>query len=471
MAATFISYRREDSAGYAGRLHESLERRLGSAHVFRDVDTLRPGQDYVQAIDQRLAACRVLLVVIGREWLDARRGSGGRRLDEPYDLVRLEIMAGLARPDVLVVPVLVEGASMPDASALPESIRPLARRHAATVRDETWDVDVERLVAIIDSAAPPSPAVAAHVPDLWRLTKARPWLPILALLVVAAGLASLLLRNEGTAPQPSLEPGTTTGSVASAALPTPAGYAIDIPRVAEAAFGTLTYTVVSGNVVSRGDSNELRLRTRLSNSGRSDQHLEDRSFRLAAADGVAAPTGGLNELVPGHSLRYGIVTFRLSQRTTRAVLHILHRDALAEIPLDLTPTGRPAGDEQADVPDSLSQALVQKVTDDQQALFDGPQVVVTLVRASSRRFANALRLSLSIRISNRGRTPIASGQVVVRAAAGDLATPPLEMPNQVIDTMETISPTLVFDLPPSTTQAIVRTSFSDQVTELPLTLH
>ena len=473
MAATFISYRREDSAGYAGRLHESLERRLGSTHVFRDVDTLRPGQDYVKAIEQKLAACRVMLVVIGREWLDARRVAGGRRLDEPYDLVRLEITAGLARPDVLVVPVLVEGASMPDASELPESIRPLARRHAASVRDETWDADVDRLVAIINDAAPPSPVVASTVPGLLRLTKARPWLPIVALLVFAAALASVLLRNEGTAPRPSLEPGPTTGSVASPALSTSAfaAYAIDIPRVAEAAFGSLIYTVVSGNVVSRGDSNELRLRTRLSNSGRSDENLEDRSFRLVAGGGVGVPTGGLNELVPGNSLRYGIVTFRVSPRTARAVLHILHRDALAEIPLDLTPTGRPAGDEQADVPDSLSQALVQKVADDQKSLFDGQEVAVTLVRASTRRFANALRLNLSVRISNRGRSPIASGQVVVRVAAGDLVTTPLEMPNQVIETMETISPTLVFDLPPATAKAAVRTSFSDQVTEVPLTLN
>jgi hypothetical protein len=473
MAATFISYRREDSAGYAGRLHESLERRLGAAQVFRDVDTLRPGQDYVKAIEQRLAACRVMLVIIGREWLDARAASGGRRLDEPYDLVRLEIAAGLARPDVLVVPVLVEGASMPDAAALPESIRPLARRHAATVRDETWDADIDRLIAIIDEAAAPSSAAAAAVPRLWRMSKARPWLPMLALLVAAAALASILLRNRGTDQGPTLEPGTTTRSFASPALSTPAfaAYAIDVPRVAEAAFGSLIYTVVAGNVVSRGDANELRLRMRLSNSGRSDETLEDRSFRLAAGDGVAPPTGGLHDPVPRNSLRYGIVTFRLSPRTTRAVLHILYRGALAEIPLDLTPTGRPAGDEQADVPDSLSQALVQNVADDEKALFDGPQVAVTLARASSRRFANALRLNLSVRIANRGRSPIASGQVVVRVAAGDLVTTPLEMPNQVIATMETISATLVFDLPPSTTQAVIRTSFNEQVRDVPVTLN
>ncbi|HVQ41247.1 MAG TPA: toll/interleukin-1 receptor domain-containing protein, partial [Vicinamibacterales bacterium] len=105
MAGTFISYRRDDAAGYAGRLHESLERRLGG-QLFRDVDTLQPGQDFVKAIEARLAVCKVMLVIIGREWLDARNAAGARRLDDPFDFVRLETAAGLSRADVLVVPVL-----------------------------------------------------------------------------------------------------------------------------------------------------------------------------------------------------------------------------------------------------------------------------------------------------------------------------------------------------------------------------
>src|SRR5688572_27883373 len=128
MPGTFISYRREDAAGYAGRLRESLERRLGQSRVFRDVDTLRPRKGYVQEIEARLTDCRVMLTVIGREWAGARDMTGSRRLDEPYDFVRLEIAAALARPNVLVVPVLVEGAAMPAATELPENIRPLARR-------------------------------------------------------------------------------------------------------------------------------------------------------------------------------------------------------------------------------------------------------------------------------------------------------------------------------------------------------
>ena len=78
MRSVFISYRREDSAGYAGRLHESLERRFGVGQVFRDVDTIEPGQDFVRAIETRLGECRVFLALIGRGWLDARDSAGRR---------------------------------------------------------------------------------------------------------------------------------------------------------------------------------------------------------------------------------------------------------------------------------------------------------------------------------------------------------------------------------------------------------
>src|SRR5512145_1595281 len=109
MATTFISYRRDDAAGYAGRLHEALEDRLGKNEVFRDVDTLEPGRDFIDAIEHRLRECRVFLALIGREWLDSRDSAGRRRLDQPHDFVRLEITTALARTDVLVIPVLIEG--------------------------------------------------------------------------------------------------------------------------------------------------------------------------------------------------------------------------------------------------------------------------------------------------------------------------------------------------------------------------
>ena len=96
-----------------------------------------------------LCGCRACVAMIGRTWLDARDETGRRRLDQPDDYVRLEIAAALDRPGVLVVPALVGGARMPDAQDLPASIQALGRRQAITIRDETWESDVDRLANII----------------------------------------------------------------------------------------------------------------------------------------------------------------------------------------------------------------------------------------------------------------------------------------------------------------------------------
>ncbi len=150
MSQIFISYRREDSAGYAGRLRESLERRLGRGAVFRDVDALEPGQDFVDIIGIRLRDANACLVLIGREWLDAEDASGRRRLEQQNDYVRLEIATALAQPHMRVVPVLVEGSRMPSTEELPETIQALARRQAVSLRDESWDTDVKRFVTALD---------------------------------------------------------------------------------------------------------------------------------------------------------------------------------------------------------------------------------------------------------------------------------------------------------------------------------
>src|SRR5215813_2176606 len=149
MAGIFISYRRGDASGYAGRLRESLDRRLGPGHVFRDADAIEPGQDFAQVIETRIGDCSALLALIGQEWLNATDAAGRRRLDLQGDFVALEIAGALKRPDVLVVPVLLDGARMPAADDLPEPVRAMAHRQAVTLRDETWDEDVRRLAAVL----------------------------------------------------------------------------------------------------------------------------------------------------------------------------------------------------------------------------------------------------------------------------------------------------------------------------------
>jgi hypothetical protein len=144
----FISYRRGDSSAHAGRLADRLVAEFGEDGVFMDVDTIEPGADFVDYIDDAVGSCDVLIALIGDEWLECHDDVGERRLDDPEDFVRLEVAAGLER-DIRVVPVLVEGAVMPRAHELPEPLRRLARRNALEITDTRWRHDVGRLVETI----------------------------------------------------------------------------------------------------------------------------------------------------------------------------------------------------------------------------------------------------------------------------------------------------------------------------------
>jgi hypothetical protein len=145
----FISYRRGETTIYAGRLYDGLAARLGEEQVFMDLDALEPGVDFVERIEREVGACDVLIALIGRDWLDARDEQGQRRLDDPQDWVRLEVTAGLDR-DILVIPLLVQGAVMPRADQLPDDLARLARRNALELGDMRWRYDFARLVEVVE---------------------------------------------------------------------------------------------------------------------------------------------------------------------------------------------------------------------------------------------------------------------------------------------------------------------------------
>lgn len=153
MSAIFISYRRDDQPGVAGRLADALVSAFGADSVFRDIEDIQPGEDFAVTIQSQLGAVGVMLVLIGPAWLTAHRSSV-RRIDEPGDFVRLEIEAGLqsGKP---VLPVLIGGASMPSENDLPPSIGGLARRQAFILSDQNWAVDVARVAEFIGPRVPP----------------------------------------------------------------------------------------------------------------------------------------------------------------------------------------------------------------------------------------------------------------------------------------------------------------------------
>jgi hypothetical protein len=163
MRAIFISYRREDAEGQAGRLFDDLVLNFGDDSVFMDVAGLEPGRDFRRAIDEQVTSCGVLLAVIGKGWLDAKDESGRRRLDDPMDFVRLETASALKR-DIPVIPVLVRGASMPRVEDLPEDLKELAFRNGVELTHTRWDSDVQVLVKALRPYVQTKPEPAGSRP-------------------------------------------------------------------------------------------------------------------------------------------------------------------------------------------------------------------------------------------------------------------------------------------------------------------
>ena len=142
--AIFISYRRDDTEGEAGRLFDDLVRAFGDNSVFMDVTGINPGIDFRKAIDDNVATCGVLLAMIGPTWATITNSSGERRLDDPNDFVRLEIGSALGR-DIAVIPVLVHDAKMPRPDQLPENLKNLAYRNSVEITHARWNSDVQLL--------------------------------------------------------------------------------------------------------------------------------------------------------------------------------------------------------------------------------------------------------------------------------------------------------------------------------------
>jgi serine/threonine protein kinase len=140
----FISYRREDASGFALFLHDQLSRRYGASNVFFDVSVVAAGADFVQVVRDNVRACSVFFAIIGPRWLSTS-SPRGRRLDDADDLLRIEIETAIkARREI--IPILVDGATMPTANDLPEPIRQLARFNALEIKLSSWQHDVTSVV-------------------------------------------------------------------------------------------------------------------------------------------------------------------------------------------------------------------------------------------------------------------------------------------------------------------------------------
>jgi len=161
----FISYRRDETDYAAGWLFDKLAERFGRGQIFKDIDSIRPGDDFVEVITRAVASCTVLIAVIDRQWLGSRDEQGRSRLDYPNDFVRLEIEAALTR-NVRVIPILISGARMPTADELPPSLAGLARRHALELSPGHFEFETSRLQQVLDEAFADAPPTRDPEPPL-----------------------------------------------------------------------------------------------------------------------------------------------------------------------------------------------------------------------------------------------------------------------------------------------------------------
>ena len=152
----FISYRREETEYPAGWLFNRLTDHFPKGQVFKDIDSIAPGDVFPEVITEAVGSCHVLLALIGSEWLTITDAEGRRRIDNPGDFVRLEIEAALKR-NVRVVPVLIGGARMPGAEDLPESLAGLSLRHALELSASHFDFETARLFRVLDESLAEEP--------------------------------------------------------------------------------------------------------------------------------------------------------------------------------------------------------------------------------------------------------------------------------------------------------------------------
>jgi hypothetical protein len=171
MSGIFISYRREDGAEEAHRLYQALTARFGAGSVFIDVQSIELGENFAEVLDEKVGFCDALIAVIGKRWLASAHADGRRRLDDPEDWVRLEIVSALNR-DIKVIPVLVGGATLPERQALPAPLALLVEAQALELRLDHFDEGVARLAAALETVRKGTTAVSLWFAMITRRHKA-----------------------------------------------------------------------------------------------------------------------------------------------------------------------------------------------------------------------------------------------------------------------------------------------------------
>ena len=142
----FISYRRDGSSAWAGRIRDRLMQTFDGNQIFMDVDGIAPGSDFSEVLSKRIDTADIFICVIGKGWAEFLKLDGSRRLDDPLDFVRIEVETALRNPKTHLIPVLVDGAKMPSEDQLPGPMKGLARRQGIELRHEKFAADTADLI-------------------------------------------------------------------------------------------------------------------------------------------------------------------------------------------------------------------------------------------------------------------------------------------------------------------------------------
>ena len=150
----FINYRKDDSSWNALALYNELLKYFPKESIFKDFNTIRPGDDFVESIQRALSNCNVLLVVMSKNWLEVKDKHGNRRINDPDDLVRIEIATAIER-NIQVIPVLFDNIPMPTNADLPDNLKSLPRRQFVEIETTRFEADVKKLADAIKELMPP----------------------------------------------------------------------------------------------------------------------------------------------------------------------------------------------------------------------------------------------------------------------------------------------------------------------------
>jgi TIR domain-containing protein len=482
MPEIFISYRRDDSSGHAGRIFDCVRERFGDESVFMDVTDIEPGADFTQALDIALSSCRVVLVVIGTQWLTSTDSSGRRRLDDAEDHLRLEIVRALAH-DAHIIPILVRGATMPHEHDLPDDLRPLARRQAHEVSDSRWSFDTDRLIRIVESdlgaiaggdrrtrADRPATLADDAVARPRNPSRIRVVLPAVVLLVVLGLILARtwLPRGEptGSVGQPvSTDPGAAAQAVRNSVVPSVAFKTntreTTLPASGEVRAGSAKFKVLGG-LVSRdaGGPRTLRLYVRAINvSAPLGLIIAVGYFRLIVDGQPTPPTEAPWLGVALQSAVEGWVVFQVPSNAGAVALQVgdINHET-AKIPIDVRTAGTSVSDKPAPTwryPVDLATTFETRV---------GP-LIFNVDGARLEHFGDAvppiqsekLLLTFKVRIKNAGAPGGALvGGDLFRLLVDDVPLAPTMFPVEGLTYQATLDSDLPFVMPGTATKAILQ---------------